>query len=83
MHPKVKYVDNPHSMILELTRSNYAAVMDRMFASGYDALQIIDLPGCPRLNGIGIVYDKSTDKNSVRDIVRCTQELRYDPVYTL
>ncbi|MBQ9032076.1 MAG: LysR family transcriptional regulator [Parasporobacterium sp.] len=81
--PEVKYVDNPHSMVLELSRGNYAAVMDRMFASGYDSLRTIEMPDCPRLNGIGVVYNQHTDKASVREFVRCTQEIAYSPLYIM
>lgn len=53
----VKYVNNPHTMAMELRRGKCIALMDRFYMPmDRSDLRYIEVPDCPHMLGFGLAY---------------------------
>ena len=53
----IKYVNNPHTMAMELRRGKCIALMDRFYMPmDRNDLRYVEIPDCPQVLGFGLAY---------------------------
>lgn len=68
----IKYVDNPHTMAVELRRGTCIALMDRFFAPiEQSSLRYIEIPDCPSGLGFGLAYSPENTNPYLAKFVAC------------
>lgn len=74
-----RYVDVPHTMLLELQKGQEIAFMNVTFvASSSNILRAVEMEGCPKISGVGIVYEKDNKNPYLQALVKCGNQACQD-----
>lgn len=67
---KLVFVDNPHSMLMELQRKDSVALMDIMYTPmSREELRYLELPGCKPVFGFGLAYSSDNQNPNIQKFI--------------
>jgi DNA-binding transcriptional LysR family regulator len=72
---EVRFVDNPHTLAMELRRGDYMTIMDRCFAPiDIGQLRYIELPDCKKKCGFVLVYSPDNTNPYLKKLTMICEE---------
>ena len=70
------FVDNPHTMLMELQRKDSVAFMDEFYCPiSKENLRYIELPGCEPVFGFGVAWSQDNQNPNIQKFVSCAKKL--------